>query len=193
MQYVETYEALQRNTIDCTFGALKIQTGNGFFEVAPHVTFPSEASFSRNPTSVITGQKIAGLPLAAQQLIFDLTLDYFIGHHDAKMKYNSEAMSDITEHGGDVHRLDAAAERNLAEALDGLRTQTVESTALDGEALIADFDAALDKWQKVAEESGFSPAEDYRTFAEDYDAEPFLVEDFAQQVFEEVYLPHRPS
>lgn len=193
MQYVETYEALQRNTIDCTFGALKIQTGSGFLEVAPYVTFPTESSFSRNPTSIITGQGIEALPTAAQQLIFDQALVYFTGHHEAKAKYNSESIADIDAHGGDVLQLDADAEEKLASALDGLRQQTATTDALDGEALIADFDAALEKWEGVAEELGYAPSGDYREFARTFDEEPFTVEDFAQRVFEEVYLPHRPS
>lgn len=193
MQYVETYEALQRNTIDCTFGALKIQTGSGFLEVAPNVVFPTESSFSRNPTSIITGAKIEALPIAAQQLIFDQALTYFYGHHEAKAKYNSEAIAEIDEFGGDVGQLDAVAEEKLTAALDGLRQQTVETDALDGDALIADFDAALEKWEGVATELGYAPSGDYREFAETFDAEPFTVDDFAARVFEEVYLPHRPS
>jgi TRAP-type C4-dicarboxylate transport system substrate-binding protein len=193
MQYVETYEALQRNTIDCTFGALKIATGSGFFEVAPHVTFPSDSSFARNPTSVLTGQKVAGLPLAAQQLIFDQTLEYFTGHHEAKMKYNSEAMADIEEYGGDVYRLEDDAEQALTEVLDGLAAETRDSGALDGEKLISDFEAAREKWTEIAEEEGFAPAEDYKGFAAEFEADPISVDAFAQRVFEDVYMAHRPS
>ena len=193
MQFVETYEALQRNTIDCTFGALKIGSGFGFFEVAPHVTFPNDVSFSRNPTSVLTGSKFAELPLAAQQLIFDETLEYFTGHHEAKMKFHADAMAQIDEYGGDVYRLEEDAEAALTGALEDLEAQTADSDALDGQALITDFNAALDKWTAIAEEEGFAPAEDYKAFAEEFESEPISVDNFAQRVFEEVYLPHRPN
>lgn len=192
MQYVETYEALQRNTIDCTFGALKIASGQGFLEVAPHVTFPNESSFSRNPTSVLTGQKVADLPLAARQLIFDQTLEYFAGHHDAKMLYNGEAMEDIENYDGGVYRLDDDAEEKLTETLASLQQLTLDSDALDGAKLTADFEAALEKWTAIAEEEGFAPADDYQEFAAEHAANPVSVDSFALRVFEDVYLDHRP-
>lgn len=192
MQYVETYEALQRNTIDCTFGALKIASGQGFLEVAPHVTFPNESSFSRNPTSVLTGQKVADLPLAARQLIFDQTLEYFAGHHDAKMLYNGEAMAEVEHYGGGVYRLADDAEAKLTETLEELAAQTRETDALDGEQLQADFEAALEKWSAIAEEEGFAPAEDYQEFAAEHEADPVSVDAFAERVFEDVYMEHRP-
>src|SRR5699024_893374 len=71
MEYAETFEALQRGTVDCTLGQLVPSAESGIFEVAPNLGFTTESSFSRSPGAYLAGSSFTDMPLAYQQIIFD--------------------------------------------------------------------------------------------------------------------------
>ncbi|GAA2004714.1 C4-dicarboxylate ABC transporter substrate-binding protein [Brevibacterium samyangense] len=193
MQFVEAFEALQRNTIDCTFGGLKIGADNGFLTVAPYAVIPTDHAFVRNPTALVASPKVTSLPLAAQQLLWDLRAEAFANTIESNIKFNGQAMGIIEEKGGDVVRLEPDAEAALATAVEDLRGQVESSDAVDGAAMIANVEDALEKYRGIAEDLGYVHYEDYFEFAEAYEAEPFEVDEFANAVFEEVMLERRPS
>lgn len=193
MQFVEAYEALQRNTIDCTLGGLRIGSEYGFLEVAPHVTFPEDSAWGRSPTAVVAGPGYTNLPLAAQQLIFDAYAESNARSLEASVAFTADAIGKIDEHGGDIARLDDDANAALADAIDGLREETVGSSAFDGEDVASRLDEAYDTWSGIAEEEGHADSGDYTAFADDFASDPVDLSEFGERMFEEIYLPHRPS
>lgn len=193
MPFVEAYEALQRNTIDCTLGGMRIGAEYGFLEVAPHVTLPSDAAWGRSPTAVVAGPGYQELPLAAQQVIFDAYAQSNARSLEASVAFNADAVDMIGENGGEIRRLGDDGEEALSGAIDDLRAETVGSTALDGEDVSNRLDEAYDKWLAIAEEEGHVDTGDYVGFAEDFASEPVDLSTYGERMFEEIYLPHRPS
>ena len=193
MPFVEAYEALQRNTIDCTLGGMRIGAEYGFLEVAPHVTLPSDAAWGRSPTAVVAGPGYQELPLAAQQVIFDAYAQSNARSLEASVAFNADAVDMIGENGGEIRRLGDDGEEALSGAIDDLRAETGGSTALDGEDVSNRLDEAYDKWLAIAEEEGHVDTGDYVGFAEDFASEPVDLSTYGERMFEEIYLPHRPS
>lgn len=193
MQFTEAYEALQRNTIDCTLGGLRIGSEYGFLEVAPHVTFPEDLAWGRSPTAVVAGPGYTNLPLAAQQLIFDSYAEANARSMEASTAFVADAVKKIQENGGDIVRLEGDANDALQEAVDGLRGEVIASAALDGEDAANRLDEAYDKWLGIAQEEGHEDGGDYIAFADGYEGDPVDLSSFGQRMFEEIYLPHRPS
>lgn len=193
MQFVEAYEALQRNTIDCTLGGMRIGSEYGFLEVAPHVTLPTDAAWGRSPTAVVAGPGYQNLPLAAQQVIFDAYAQNNARSLEASVAFSADAVGMVEQNGGDIRRLEGEAGETLSGAIDDLREETVGSTALDGEDAAVRLDEAYDKWLTIAEEEGHEDSGDYFGFAEDFTSEPVDLSSYGERIFEEVYLPHRPS
>ena len=91
MEYVETYEGLQRGTIDCTLSAGVVAVGNGFMEIAPHFSYSENASFARGAGAIMAGSSFDQLPLAAQQLIFDQMQVVFEKGREVSLQGNIEA------------------------------------------------------------------------------------------------------
>ncbi|WP_157571105.1 TRAP transporter substrate-binding protein DctP [Nocardioides insulae] len=193
MQFVEAYEALQRNTIDCTFGGLRIGAEYGFLEVAPYVTFPTEAAWVRNPTALVAGPGYTNLPLAAQQVIYDAFSTANANSLEAAVSWTADALTKVEENGGDVVRLDEDAMELLNGAIDKLRQQTIDSENLDGQAAVDAFDENYDKWIAIAEEEGYENTDDYFAFADAQHADPVDLQPFSERMFEEIYLEHRPE
>ena len=193
MQFVEAYEALQRNTIDCTLGGLRIGAEYGFLEVAPHVTLPNDAAWGRSPTAVVAGPGYQNLPLAAQQVVFDAYAQSNARSLEAAVAFSADAVEMVGQNGGDIRRLEGDAEETLSGAIGALREETAGSDALDGEDAAARLDDAYDRWLTIAEEEGHEDTGDYVGFAEDFAAEPVDLTTFGERMFEEIYLPHRPS
>ena len=193
MPFVEAYEALQRNTIDCTLGGLRIGAEYGFLEVAPHVTLPTEAAWGRSPTAVVAGPGYRDLPLAAQQVVFDAYAQSNARSLEASVAFSADAINMVGENGGEISRLGDDAEGALRGAIEDLREETIGSSALDGEDAAERLDASFDRWLAIAEEEGHTDTGDYVGFAEGFSSDPVDLSTFGERIFEEIYLPHRPS
>lgn len=192
LQLGEVFEALQRGVIDCAIISLKIAAPHGLLEAAPHVMFPSETSWGRSSTALVTGPKVAQLPLAARQLIFDMAEGSLGGQLDASSKWTEEAASMVEEFGGEFHRIDSESEQLLNDATNGLVTSEAITT-LDAEQISSDFDNAYEKWSSIAEEEGFYEFEDWKEMAEHMAENPLDFDPFAKRMYEEIYLQHRPQ
>lgn len=192
LQYTEAFEALQRNTIDCSLNGLVVGVTGGLLEVAPYVTVPTGASLGRSPNSLIAGGKFDSLPLAGQQLVFDSLIDYFAGGQTANLKYAIDAVEAVNAAGGQFGRLDDDAEAALETSIDELHASVTDSENLDGGQMLIDIDVALDKWTGIAEELGYEDFEDWNDLADSVD-DPDIAEPFAERLYEEAYMQHRPS
>ena len=72
LSFPETYEALQRGTVDCDLGQLAPNVEEaGTFEVAPNIGVAADAGIARSAGAITAGKKYSELPVAYQQVIFD--------------------------------------------------------------------------------------------------------------------------
>jgi TRAP-type C4-dicarboxylate transport system substrate-binding protein len=192
LQVTETYEALQRNTVDCSLTALKSAAPQGISEAAPHVTFPTATSFGRSPTAWVTGPRVAQLPLAARQLIFDRLATWLGEGIEANVNWTIDALGIVEEQGGGIYRLEDAADAALSEAV----TEAMNEDALEvldpGEAT-AELQTKIDKWTAIAEEEGFTEFDSWEDLANSAKDTPIDFDSFSKRMYEEIYLQHRPS
>lgn len=190
----ELYEGLQRGVVDCMQAHIKNASIYGTMEVAPHFAFPSENSFTRSPGSVLTGINVQALPLAAQQLIFDQVPHLLAGQVTEYLEYIKEAGPQIREYGGSVTTLPAEVEDSIGQSAKSLRSEARATEHFDGEAVVAEYDEAVEKWSETAETLGYEHHGDTLLELSDYleddeiDPQPFV-----DAYFEEVFVPHRPS
>ncbi|WP_051218131.1 hypothetical protein [Nocardioides insulae] len=192
LQLGEVYDALQRHVIDCAIISLKIAASQGLLEVAPEVTFPTDVSWGRSSTALVAGAKVSQLPLAARQLIWDMLEGYVRDHISSTAAWTVDATDAVHQFGGGFHRIDPAAEEKLQEVIDGLR-EPGALNVLDPQATGEDLDAAIEKWTGIAEDEGYRDYADWNEMAAELGDEPLDVDAYAKRMYEEIYLPHRPS
>ena len=193
LQYTETFEALQRGTVDCTLSTTLAADAGGFLEVAPHISYTTDVTFARGPGGVYAGSAWQSWPLAVQQLVFDSMKDEFVQSRRGDVEGNYVAAQTVREQDGTFTEMDADMQSSLKEASQGLVEAEVEEGRLPEGSADA-IPEAVDKWRDVAADLGY---EDEGTFS-DYD-EWYPVDDveyldaYGEAYFEEIMLPHRPS
>lgn len=193
LAYTETFEALERGTIDCTMSAALAAETAGVFEVAPHATYTTDVTFSRGPGGVYAGSAWESWPLAVKQLIFDSMRDEFTQARRGDLDANHVAAEQIRERGGSFSEMEDGLQSELLEASQGLVQAETEEGLLP-EGTPDAIPEAVEKWRGVVEEMGY---EDEGTFA-DYDEwypmdDTDYLEPVGERFFDEVMLPHRPS
>jgi hypothetical protein len=193
LQYTETFEALQRGTVDCTLSTTLAADAAGFMEVAAHIGYTTDVTFARGPGGVYAGSAWNSWPLAVQQLVFDSMEDEFIQSRRGDVEGNYVAAQTVREQNGTFTEMDSDLQDKLKEASQGLVEAEVEEGRLPEGSADA-IPEAVDKWRDIAADLGY---EDKGTFS-DYD-EWYPVDDveyldaFGEAYFEEIMLPHRPS
>lgn len=194
MEYVEVFEAIQRGTVDCTLAQLLPSEEAGLLEIAPNVSYasPESSLSSRGAGAMLAGSNFQNLPLAYQQIIFDAGEPGFVASSEVIANGNAASVKQLREAGGEMTPLDPEAEKKYKETNDELIAQVEEDGLIGSDASQRMKDAA-DKWSGVAEELGYEEGGDFNSLDEWYDVEDFDFTPFAAQLFEEVYLPHRPS
>ncbi|MGW9825463.1 TRAP-type C4-dicarboxylate transport system substrate-binding protein [Brevibacterium pityocampae] len=194
MEYVEVFEAIQRGTVDCTLAQLLPSEEAGLLEIAPNVSYasPESSLSSRGAGAMLAGSNFQNLPLAYQQIIFDAGEGGFIASSEVIAKGNAAGVKQLREAGGEMAPLDPEAEKKYKETNDELTAQ-VEEDGLIGSDASERMKEAANKWSGVAEEIGYEEGGDFDSLDEWYDPADFDYAPFAAQLFEEVYLPHRPS
>ncbi|WP_051297455.1 hypothetical protein [Brevibacterium album] len=193
LTYLEIYEALQRNTIDCHLSsALGAVVGGGVVEVGPHISYTEEVGFARPNQVLLGGAGYAELPLAARQLIFDQMQQYFLEFRLSDMESHAELARLVRENDGSFNPLGAEVEADLREASEQLVQEQVEADLLD-EDIAAQLSEGLLRWNAVIEDEGLGDDGGYEDFDTWHDDDPAALEPFAQRAFEEIALPHRPE
>jgi TRAP-type C4-dicarboxylate transport system substrate-binding protein len=192
MEYTETYEALQRGTVDCNLGPTAATVESGVLEVAPHVGYMTESSFPRVGAAYLAGSSFETLPLAYQQIIFDsnaLALGEIVrSYTDAGEALISEAKAQ----GGEVAQFDTAMEDRVGEVSQELTAAAVENGMLPDD--IADqVTESVSAWSDRLEELGYADAGETEEFDEWYDSDTDFAP-FAQELYETgAAMEHRPS
>ncbi|SMY11147.1 C4-dicarboxylate ABC transporter substrate-binding protein [Brevibacterium jeotgali] len=193
LEYTETYEALQRGTVDCTLSATLPATTSGFLEVAPNVSYTDEVTFARGPGATVAGSAFESYPLAVKQLLFDAMLRNFNTSRRADLEGNSQAAQQVREFDGSFQAMAEDAEDSLKEASQGVVQAEVEKGSLP-ESAEQDVADLMERWSGVAEELGYADDEgEFEDYDEWYTSGQDYLMPYSQRYFDEVMLPHRPS
>lgn len=198
LQLAETYEGLQRNVLQCTFGSPTSMVSNGWLETAGNVYMPRDSSFVTGPGSIVAGASWANLPLAAQQLIFDRMIDYNTGELGSAYVSLLDAIEQSSEHGSGVNFLDDESEAALKAGNEEILSTVEASENLDGAKLTADVQEVAEKWTQIAEELGYTDEGDYLDFPEWYPGsgeviDPEYIGPIVDRFYEEVLSSNRPQ
>lgn len=193
LQYTETFEALQRGTVNCTLTTTLAADAGGFLEVAPNISYTTDVTFARGPGGVYAGSAWDSWPLAVQQLVFDSMQDEFIQSRRGDLDANYIAAETVREQNGTFSEMEHGLQEELKKASQGLVEDEIGKGRLpDGSA--DSIPEAVDKWRDIAADLGYA---DKGTFA-DYDEwypmdDEHYIDDFGEKYFTEVMLQHRPS
>ncbi|GAA2093284.1 hypothetical protein [Brevibacterium salitolerans] len=198
LQLAETYEGLQRNVIQCTFGSPTSITGFGWVETAANVYVPEDSSFVSGPGSIVAGASWEQLPLAAQQLIFDRMVSYNLAELGNSFVSTQALAAGAQEHGGGMHFLDAESSAAVREGNEKILEGVRSSENLDGEQLLEDVGASAERWTEITEELGYVDEGDYLDFAQWYQGSGEVVDTeyltpLIDRFYEEVLAERRPG
>ncbi len=192
MEYAETFEALQRGTVDCTVGQLVPSAESGIFEVAPHLGYTTEASFSRLPGAYLAGSGFQDLPLAYQQIIFDSNAMASSGGMEAVIGGNADAVRQAKEADGEISAFDDALQEEIGEYSAELTEEAIGNGLID-EDILEQIAASEEEWSARFEELGYTDEGTVEEFDEWFDEDTDFT-DYAKAVYEEgTAQEHRPS
>jgi len=190
--YVEMFEALERNTIECTNATPSSSSPGGIAAVAPYVMFPTSGGITRTASANVAGSSFDSLPLAYQQIIFDADpalIDGFLGAIQETTIDNFEMSA---EAGGHFQPMDQDTQQVIDETQQELVQQAVESGEISEEQ-VARAQELAEYWSGQAEELGLVDGGTLENFEEWHDPADFDFTPFMERVYEEVHLQHRPT
>lgn len=191
LSFTEVYEALQRRTVDCALNSMSSAVDYGFFDVANNLSYPTETSVPRGPGAILAGSKVANLPLPYRQVIFDSLVESFVGVLDVTVDGAYAGVQEVRETGGSITPFGPDAQKRLVQANERLLAGVEQEGALS-ESLGDDVTAAGEKWLAKAEELGYVDQGSLADMDQWYDPETDFTA-FAEAVYEDVLLEHRPA
>ncbi|HLR44513.1 MAG TPA: C4-dicarboxylate ABC transporter substrate-binding protein, partial [Brevibacterium sp.] len=127
LEYLETYEALQRRTIDCTMIVMSAAVESGYFEIAPNMQYTGEQALPRVFGSMLAGSTIDNMPTPYQQIIFDA---WQVSHYSGIARVPSDnlnAVAAVNEHGGEIEQFGDGVLRLISENRRSSMDDAVES------------------------------------------------------------------
>lgn len=194
----EGYEALERGVIDCSLQSTATAYNVGWLEVAPYIKMPRGASFAPGPGSMVAGASWGNLPLIAQQLMFDTMPLYLRGEAFNNVASVVLAAEAAKKNGGSMEFIDEESAKALANANKEILKQVEDSPNLDGAAMNRAVADSIEKWTGIAKELGYEEKGDVTDFASWYEgsteySDHKYLQPFADRLFKEAILPHRPS
>lgn len=193
MEYGETFEALQRGTVDCTFVQPQVAGSSGLLAVAPHVSHFAEQRMTGGATGIhVAGSSFDTLPLAYQQIIFDAEVDQMHGMLHALLDSGHKGVVDAREAGGDFSVIDSEVEATLAAKQEELVDELIEAGRLP-EDIRDEMTALADKWTGIVAELGYTDDGDLATFDEWYEPSTIDFRPLTERVFTEAAEQHRPG
>lgn len=191
LEYVEVFEALQRNTIDCALNSMNSAVDFGFLDVSPHVSYATSASIPRAPGAILGGSRVASMPLAYRQILFDSLVDGFVGSAEVVIDGNYEGVKQLHDNGGTIEELDDESQQTIKKTNANM-IEAIEEKGNVGSDIGAQVDESTKKWAAKAEELGYTEEGDFGDFDEWYD-EDMDFRPFAEAVYADVLKPHRPQ
>lgn len=188
--FTELFEALERGIVSCGSTVPSALDSIGAVDLVPHAIADPEASLVGFPNFLAVGKDTwDSLPLVARQLLFDRLDVFLVEEVKARSERNSNWLDRIRASGGGIHPLDPESRRRLLAAnailLDELNSRGADTGA---------FVAAAQRWRTVVDRDlypGLTPSLEEFLATRAYRAIDF--HPFADALFREVLLEHRPS
>lgn len=194
--YTELFQGLERGIVDCSVSSLIVGVLGGFVPAAPHITVDPAAGLATAPGSMVMSDRTwERLPLAARQLLWD-RLDVFMTANIAgKIWPNSvAAIKAAKAAGGSVAPFEPDARRAINAANEAMLRDVASSDKLDDPAaLVAAARESSARWLRAVHEAGVDADVTYAEFDTWYEPGKVDLDAFIDHVFEQIFLPHRPS
>lgn len=194
--YTELYEALQRGVVDCSMSSPAVGILGGFIEAAHEVVIDPDAGLAVPTGNMVINQEVWNkLPLVARQLLWDRMKTFISGSIEDKIwPITVEAVDAIRAAGGSVQAFDPELRAKLQETNKSIVNDLAKnSTFEDGAQFAANAEELADKWSKIIADLGYTNESDYNGFADWYAPGKIDIGPFVDKLFEEVFLPNRPS
>jgi len=188
LEWLETYEALERNTVRCTMINQPVSASSGVTEVAPHMVFAQSGSPSKASGSHVAGSSFEELPLAYQQIIFDSEVVAF----DGWLQHIENAIVANAESGAEFIPFNDEAQAAVDEAHEKVVQQHIENGTITEEHVERAKELA-DIWSDHATELGFEDEGTLGDFDEWYNPEEVDFEPLGEKLMTETFLDHRPG
>ena len=193
MEYGETYEALQRRTVDCTFVQPQVAGSTGLLEVAPHVAHFADQRMTGSATAMhVAGASFQELPLAYQQIIFDAEASHMHGVIQGTLDAGHQSVLDARAAGGEFSVMDEETEAVLVAKQEEL----VDDLIADGRLPQDIRDTMSDlsqKWTGIVEELGYTDDGELADLDEWYEPGSVDFRPLSERLFEEAAASHRPG
>ena len=193
LEYVESFEALQRSTIDCAMTQLGSAASLGVTTAAPNISYLTDGSFAgRGAASHVAGAGFSALPLAYQQIVFDALPDYLALWTQHLADSNVLAVEQANDNGGTISALPDEVQETIRDSQAAAITDDGGSEATS-QAIASDPEAIGEEWASVAEEMGYADGGDLQSIGDWYSPDDFDFLPYATRTYEDVFLPHRPE
>lgn len=192
LAFPETYEALQRGTVDCTLGQMLPSAESHIFDVAPNIAYTTKTSFSRTPGAYLAGLTYTKMPLAYQQIVFDAMGESAGRNIATVMKGTADSVRQSRAAKGTIEAMDDEAQTAIGESFKGLVQRDIERGTAAGD-IRSTVDEVQAAWTARVKEMDV-PDGDLATMDKWYDAEQANFQGYADAI---TSLPgwrsHRPS
>ncbi|MGX6509206.1 C4-dicarboxylate ABC transporter substrate-binding protein [Rhodococcus sp. SJ-2] len=194
--YTEAYEALQRGVIDCSMLSPAAAQIGGILEVAPQTVIDPEAGLAVPSGNMAMNLDVwESLPLVAQQLMWDRLDAFMTGSIEGKIwPVTVDSVKDIQQYGGSIEPFADDARTAVQDANNKIVDAIAGNSGLsDGAGFVTSVRESADKWSQTITELGYTNETDYNGFATWYTPGKIDIAPYIERVYEEIYLPHRPS
>lgn len=192
--YTELFEALERGVVDCANSSLLVGGLIGFLPAAPQVTQDPRAGFAVGTGSFGMNMEVwDGLPLTAQQLMFDKLDVFYSVNVDSSLVAASEGTTAVLENKGKISPMDDAAVKALEGANQSLIAEMAAKDTPFSAGIAASAEETSAAWSAYVQELGYSDPEDLNTLPEYLAANPVDPTEWMNAFYETVLLPQRPA
>ncbi|WP_231441529.1 TRAP transporter substrate-binding protein DctP [Brevibacterium zhoupengii] len=190
LSFPETYEALQRGTVDCDLGQLAPNVEAGTFEVAPHIGVAADAGIARSAGAITAGKKYSELPVAYQQVIFDSMSTTFSTMMEVVIGAKAKAVEEAKANDGSVEPFDDDVQKQMAKYAETLSDKTADKAGVpDAPTTLG---SAAKDWQKSVSELGYDDKGDFASLDEWYPKDANY-DDLGAELFDKAMAGHRPE
>lgn len=190
LSFPETYEALQRGTVDCDLGQLAPNVEAGTFEVAPHIGVAADAGIARSAGAIVAGKEYTELPLGYQQVVFDSMATTFSTMMEVVIGAKALAVEQAKDNGGSVEPFSDDVQQRIAEYAQTLSEETAAKAGVPGApTTLSDAGAT---WVESVSSLGFDDQGDFSSLDEWY-SEDAAYDALGDELFTEVMAAHRPE
>lgn len=190
LSFPETYEALQRGTVDCDLGQLAPNVEAGTFEVAPHIGVAADAGIARSAGAITAGKKYSELPVAYQQVVFDSMSTTFSTMMEVVIGAKAMAVEKAKDNDGSVTPFDDEVQKQMATYATTLSDKTAKKAGVPDAP--STLQTAGSDWQKNVTDLGYDDKGDFAELDEWY-PDDASYDELGDELFEKAMAGHRPE